>query len=531
MSPVVEHVRALVQLASVLGAESNLLQPHVSRVLQLTLRAQDLTLEQSQEASGLLRDANLAESVKQRLRTAFEERLRLPTAGKSPRQNWCSLPLYLPAPLVRSLASEDGMYVKLDLLMQWLLSCGLRTPTEPTLGVVTVLVNLRQKPALLHPQTAFDLFLKCKARARCYLDKAAPWNADVVQELPADPRLLPCPNCFYTVAPKEIIMPPIFADFLLLLNSLPLRSNHALLVGKKAVKASKSFLSAPAAAPASLPLELQLALPPPAVRTVSNPAPEEACLAVAVQPSQQAADCHAALSADLAEAPAGDATGHTAAAEPKATAAAPEVAPESSAAAPELAAKQAPTPAAKRSLLECVEDLKMARKQLKSKDSGAKPAEVAEESTAPVLRCRQKTRPATCKPKAAPAAQQTKKKNKQDGSAVKQPQTDTSSKEAGRKKRAAEVSQPAGSKPAAAEVLPVERILAVYAATKSYLVSVSGGKKRLLVCVEAKMNEKHKEWIGQLHEQGNKKVGGEHAQVKQSLLDGRARLLAKACKA
>ena len=133
MSAVVEHVRALVHLASVLGAESNLLQPHVSRILQLTLRAQDLTLEKSQEASTLLRDANLADSVKQRLRTAMEERLRLPTAGKAPRQNWCSLPLYLPAPLLRTLANEEAMYVKLDVLMQWLLSCGLRSPSEPTL--------------------------------------------------------------------------------------------------------------------------------------------------------------------------------------------------------------------------------------------------------------------------------------------------------------------------------------------------------------------------------------------------------------
>ena len=186
-----EHLKAVVQLATVLGPDSHLLQPHVSKLLQVILKAQDLTVEHSFRAAEVLDTAVLPEHVKTRLRTALDERLRLPKrGGKVPRQDWCALPLYLPPGLMRTLTGEDGMFVKLDLLMQWLLSVGLRGPTEPTLGVITVLVNLSQKPALLHPQTGHDLFLRCKARARLYLDKASPWTTEFLAELPADPRLL-----------------------------------------------------------------------------------------------------------------------------------------------------------------------------------------------------------------------------------------------------------------------------------------------------------------------------------------------------
>ena len=524
MSAVVEHVRALVHLASVLGAESNLLQPHVSRILQLTLRAQDLTLEKSQEASTLLRDANLADSVKQRLRTAMEERLRLPTAGKAPRQNWCSLPLYLPAPLLRTLANEEAMYVKLDVLMQWLLSCGLRSPSEPTLGVVTVLVNLQQKPSLLHPQTAFELFLKCKARARTYLDRAAPWTSDLVQELPADPRLLPCPNVFHTVAPTQIIMPPIFSDFLMLVNSLPLRSNHALLQKGSAGKTARNYVSVPAAAPLALPAAPPLAVP--------NPPEQQLALALPGLPSQEFARClsAASLSTELPPSPTETVSSQTAPTEAASDSPEEEV---PIAADPEAASKQADTTPAtllkKRSLLDCVEELKKARKQLKTGESTAKVANVAKEETAPLTRCRQKTAPSTPKPKKEPAAGKAK-------AAAAAPKTLKTSKEqddkgkAAKEKAALAPSKQADAKTAAADSFPVERIYVVYAKTKSYLVALSGGKKRLLVCVEEKMSSKHADWIGRLHEQGNKKLGEKHEEVKSFLLDGRARLLARARK-
>ena len=130
-----EHLKAVVQLATVLGPESHLLQPHVSKLLQVILKAQDLTVEHSFRAAEVLDTAVLLEHVKSRLRTALEERLRLPKrGGKVPRQDWCALPLYLPPPLMRTLTGEDGMFVKLDLLMQWLLSVGLRGPYRADLG-------------------------------------------------------------------------------------------------------------------------------------------------------------------------------------------------------------------------------------------------------------------------------------------------------------------------------------------------------------------------------------------------------------
>ena len=540
---VLEHLKAVVQLATVLGPESHLLQPHVSKLLQVILKAQDLTVEHSFRAAEVLDTAVLPEHVKSRLRTALEERLRLPKrGGKVPRQDWCALPLYLPPPLMRTLTGEDGMFVKLDLLMQWLLSVGLRGPTEPTLGVITVLVNLSQKPALLHPQTGHDLFLRCKARARLYLDKASPWTSDFLAELPADPRLLPCPNGFFQTAPAEIVMPPIFADFLLLCNSLPLRSNHALLQKggkKKTLQSLPSFGEAPL--PALLPQVSLLASPaPPQLLAVAAPTeqsqvqkPEPEPLKPLLQ-AQGSGNSQAPQPEPFLLPPAAARLQGSEEVLPQPQ---PEVLPQSGAAVqsqPEVRAEEktgdvetsvkAPAAAGKkRSLLDCVEDLKQARKQLKSDKEGVVSARTSIQTTdavaAPTCRCRQKTVPAAAKPKPGPGPRQ---KSKQAGPA-----------EGDRAKETAAARGKAGPReqPEDPDALPVDRIQVVYAATKSYLVAATGGKKRLLVCVEEKMHKDHARWIGQLHKQGLKNEQANFGDLKQSLLRGREKFLQKARKA
>ena len=541
---VLEHLKAVVQLATVLGPESHLLQPHVSKLLQVILKAQDLTVEHSFRAAEVLDTAVLPEHVKSRLRTALEERLRLPKrGGKVPRQDWCALPLYLPPPLMRTLTGEDGMFVKLDLLMQWLLSVGLRGPTEPTLGVITVLVNLSQKPALLHPQTGHDLFLRCKARARLYLDKASPWTSDFLAELPADPRLLPCPNGFFQTAPAEIVMPPIFADFLLLCNSLPLRSNHALLQKggkKKTLQSLPSFGEAPL--PALLPQVSLLASPaPPQLLAVAAPTeqsqvqkPEPEPLKPLLQ-AQGSGNSQAPQPEPFLLPPAAARLQGSEEVLPQPQ---PEVLPQTGAAVqsqPEVRAEEktgdvetsvkAPAAAGKkRSLLDCVEDLKQARKQLKSDKEGVVSARTSIQTTdavaAPTCRCRQKTVPAAAKPKPGPGPRQ--KKSKQAGPA-----------EGDRAKETAAARGKAGPReqPEDPNALPVDRIHVVYAATKSYLVAATGGKKRLLVCVEEKMHKDHARWIGQLHKQGLKNEQANFGDLKQSLLRGREKFLQKARKA
>ena len=541
---VLEHLKAVVQLATVLGPESHLLQPHVSKLLQVILKAQDLTVEHSFRAAEVLDTAVLPEHVKSRLRTALEERLRLPKrGGKVPRQDWCALPLYLPPPLMRTLTGEDGMFVKLDLLMQWLLSVGLRGPTEPTLGVITVLVNLSQKPALLHPQTGHDLFLRCKARARLYLDKASPWTSDFLAELPADPRLLPCPNGFFQTAPAEIVMPPIFADFLLLCNSLPLRSNHALLQKggkKKTLQSLPSFGEAPL--PALLPQVSLLASPaPPQLLAVAAPTeqsqvqkPEPEPLKPLLQ-AQGSGNSQAPQPEPFLLPPAAARLQGSEEVLPQPQ---PEVLPQTGAAVqsqPEVRAEEktgdvetsvkAPAAAGKkRSLLDCVEDLKQARKQLKSDKEGVVSARTSIQTTdavaAPTCRCRQKTVPAAAKPKPGPGPRQ--KKSKQAGPA-----------EGDRAKETAAARGKAGPReqPEDPDALPVDRIHVVYAATKSYLVAATGGKKRLLVCVEEKMHKDHARWIGQLHKQGLKNEQANFGDLKQSLLRGREKFLQKARKA
>ena len=539
-----EHLKAVVQLATVLGPESHLLQPHVSKLLQVILKAQDLTVEHSFRAAEVLDTAVLPEHVKSRLRTALEERLRLPKrGGKVPRQDWCALPLYLPPPLMRTLTGEDGMFVKLDLLMQWLLSVGLRGPAEPTLGVITVLVNLSQKPALLHPQTGHDLFLRCKARARLYLDKASPWTSDFLAELPADPRLLPCPNGFFQTAPAEIVMPPIFADFLLLCNSLPLRSNHALLQKggkKKTLQSLPSFGEAPL--PALLPQVSLLASPaPPQLLAVAAPTeqsqvqkPEPEPLKPLLQ-AQGSGNSQAPQPEPFLLPPAAARLQGSEEVLPQPQ---PEVLPQTGAAVqsqPEVRAEEktgdvetsvkAPAAAGKkRSLLDCVEDLKQARKQLKSDKEGVVSARTSIQTTdavaAPTCRCRQKTVPAAAKPKPGPGPRQ--KKSKQAGPA-----------EGDRAKETAAARGKAGPReqPEDPDALPVDRIHVVYAATKSYLVAATGGKKRLLVCVEEKMHKDHARWIGQLHKQGLKNEQANFGDLKQSLLRGREKFLQKARKA
>lgn len=532
---VLEHLKAVVQLATVLGPESHLLQPHVSKLLQVILKAQDLTVEHSFRAAEVLDTAVLPEHVKSRLRTALEERLRLPKrGGKVPRQDWCALPLYLPPPLMRTLTGEDGMFVKLDLLMQWLLSVGLRGPTEPTLGVITVLVNLSQKPALLHPQTGHDLFLRCKARARLYLDKASPWTSDFLAELPADPRLLPCPNGFFQTAPAEIVMPPIFADFLLLCNSLPLRSNHALLQKggkKKTLQSLPSFGEAPL--PALLPQVSLLASPaPPQLLAVAAPTeqsqvqkPEPEPLKPLLQ-AQGSGNSQAPQPEPFLLPPAAARLQGSEEVLPQPQ---PEVLPQTGAAVqsqPEVETSvKAPAAAGKkRSLLDCVEDLKQARKQLKSDKEGVVSARTSIQTTdavaAPTCRCRQKTVPAAAKPKPGPGPRQ--KKSKQAGPA-----------EGDRAKETAAARGKAGPReqPEDPDALPVDRIHVVYAATKSYLVAATGGKKRLLVCVEEKMHKDHARWIGQLHKQGLKNEQANFGDLKQSLLRGREKFLQKARKA
>ena len=541
---VLEHLKAVVQLATVLGPESHLLQPHVSKLLQVILKAQDLTVEHSFRAAEVLDTAVLPEHVKSRLRTALEERLRLPKrGGKVPRQDWCALPLYLPPPLMRTLTGEDGMFVKLDLLMQWLLSVGLRGPTEPTLGVITVLVNLSQKPALLHPQTGHDLFLRCKARARLYLDKASPWTSDFLAELPADPRLLPCPNGFFQTAPAEIVMPPIFADFLLLCNSLPLRSNHALLQKggkKKTLQSLPSFGEAPL--PALLPQVSLLASPaPPQLLAVAAPTeqsqvqkPEPEPLKPLLQ-AQGSGNSQAPQPEPFLLPPAAARLQGSEEVLPQPQ---PEVLPQTGAAVqsqPEVRAEEktgdvetsvkAPAAAGKkRSLLDCVEDLKQARKQLKSDKEGVVSARTSIQTTdavaAPTCRCRQKTVPAAAKPKPGPGPRQ--KTSKQAGPA-----------EGDRAKETAAARGKAGPReqPEDPDALPVDRIHVVYAATKSYLVAATGGKKRLLVCVEEKMHKDHARWIGQLHKQGLKNEQANFGDLKQSLLRGREKFLQKARKA
>ena len=541
---VLEHLKAVVQLATVLGPESHLLQPHVSKLLQVILKAQDLTVEHSFRAAEVLDTAVLPEHVKSRLRTALEERLRLPKrGGKVPRQDWCALPLYLPPPLMRTLTGEDGMFVKLDLLMQWLLSVGLQGPTEPTLGVITVLVNLSQKPALLHPQTGHDLFLRCKARARLYLDKASPWTSDFLAELPADPRLLPCPNGFFQTAPAEIVMPPIFADFLLLCNSLPLRSNHALLQKggkKKTLQSLPSFGEAPL--PALLPQVSLLASPaPPQLLAVAAPTeqsqvqkPEPEPLKPLLQ-AQGSGNSQAPQPEPFLLPPAAARLQGSEEVLPQPQ---PEVLPQTGAAVqsqPEVRAEEktgdvetsvkAPAAAGKkRSLLDCVEDLKQARKQLKSDKEGVVSARTSIQTTdavaAPTCRCRQKTVPAAAKPKPGPGPRQ--KKSKQAGPA-----------EGDRAKETAAARGKAGPReqPEDPDALPVDRIHVVYAATKSYLVAATGGKKRLLVCVEEKMHKDHARWIGQLHKQGLKNEQANFGDLKQSLLRGREKFLQKARKA
>ncbi|CAE7461418.1 unnamed protein product, partial [Symbiodinium sp. CCMP2456] len=416
---VVEHLKALTQLATVLGPESHLLQPHVSKLLQVILRAQDLTVQDSLRAAEVLESGVLPEHLKARLRTALEERLRLPKrGGKVPRQDWCSMPLYLPGAVMRTLTGEDGMFVKLDLLMQWLLSVGLRGPTEPTLGVITVLVNLSQKPALLHPQTGHDLFLRCKARARLYLDKACPWSSEFVSELPADPRVLPCPNAFFHTAPSQIVMPPVFADFLLLCNSLPLRSNHALLqkgskLSKKSLQSLPSFSEAPLPA-----LGPQLSLPappaPPLVLSVPTATEQTQLQRPEAGPFKAVLEeVRVAEPLLLPSAPAAAESQEEVQPEaqpvvqPPAAAAVQrqlQVRPEADSADVDASEKpQANSIAKKRSLLECVEDMKKARKQLKcgkeAAASATKPTESTDLNVAPTRRCREKTGPAAAKPK------------------------------------------------------------------------------------------------------------------------------------
>ena len=537
-----EHLKAVVQLATVLGPDSHLLQPHVSKLLQVILKAQDLTVEHSFRAAEVLDTAVLPEHVKTRLRTALDERLRLPKrGGKVPRQDWCALPLYLPPGLMRTLTGEDGMFVKLDLLMQWLLSVGLRGPTEPTLGVITVLVNLSQKPALLHPQTGHDLFLRCKARARLYLDKASPWTTEFLAELPADPRLLPCPNGFFETPPAEIVMPPIFADFLLLCNSLPLRSNHALLQKggkKKTLQSLPSFGEAPL--PALLP---QVSLPaspaPPQLLSVAAPTeqwqlqkPEPEPVKPLLQ-AQGSGNSQAPLPEPFLLPPAAALLQGEEEVQPQ-----PEVLPQTAAAVQsqaevraqaktgdvETSAKPQAAAGKKRSLLDCVEDLKQARKQLKSDKEAVASAktriQTTDEVAAPTRRCREKTVPAAAKPKPGPGTGQ--KKSKQAGLA-----------EGDRAKETAAARGKAGPReqPEDPDALPVDRIHVVYAATKSYLVAATGGKKRLLVCVEEKMHKDHARWIGQLHKQGLKNEQANFGALKQSLLQGREKFLQRARKA
>ena len=106
--------------------------------------------------------------------------------------------------------------------------------------------------------------------------------------------------------------------------------------------------------------------------------------------------------------------------------------------------------------------MKQARKQLKSDKEGVVSARTSIQTTdavaAPTCRCRQKTK------QAGPA-------------------------EGDRAKETAAARGKAGPReqPEDPDALPVDRIHVVYAATKSYLVAATGGKKRLLVCVEEKM--------------------------------------------
>ena len=178
----------------------------------------------------------------------------------------------------------------------------------------------------------------------------------------------------------------------------------------------------------------------------------------------------------------------------------------------------------KRSLLDCVEDLKQARKQLKSDKEGVVSARTSIQTTdavaAPTCRCRQKTVPAAAKPKPGPGPRQ--KKSKQAGPA-----------EGDRAKETAAARGKAGPReqPEDPDALPVDRIHVVYAATKSYLVAATGGKKRPLVCVEEKMHKDHARWIGQLHKQGLKNEQANFGDLKQSLLRGREKFLQKARKA
>ena len=452
MGVIVEHVRALAQLGSVLGAETSLLQPHMQKIVQVTMRSPDLTVEESQEATALLREASLPEDMKTRLRTAFEERLRLPkNTGKAVRQNWCALPLYLPQDLLQHLIGEDGMYVKLDTLVQYLLA-----------GVVTVLCNLGAKPALLHPETAHELFLKCKARARTYLDKAAPWTGEMLTELPPDPRQLKAPNVFFKEAPREIVMPPVFADFLLLCNSLPLRGNHALLhkSSGRTQKTARAQAPQPSQVPALLTLppapamtDLQASRPLLALPAPPGAAAQELCPTTAMAPVLQVETSSTPLLAL-----------GTAADPPAASALSASASPCSL---PVAASTPQPRPG-KRSLAQCVEDLKQARKEVKQ---GKQPdAASTEPSLAPKKegladkprRHGQKTAPEP-RPVASPARVSSKKGP------------------SGKQKAVPPVEAAAFDTKEGGDMASVDGLYVVYATAKSYLLALTGGRKRLLM--------------------------------------------------
>ncbi|CAE7389695.1 unnamed protein product [Symbiodinium microadriaticum] len=249
MAAAKSHLQGLMALVPLVGPDSGILPPHEHKDLLLVA----------------LQKGFLAKSA------------------RTPQQNWVHLFHYLPASLVKWLQEEECAMLKTDKVMAFLVERGLHSPSEPTLAAVTVLVNYQKKQLLLQPSHSHNLFLRCKSRARAYLEnhvrKMCKFGG--LQELPSDPYFLEAPNPFFQEKPLlPSFFPPEHRDFNSLVACVPLRSNHGDLVQSKRGKgraASRSLVESAVSHPsAALQLSASETSPLDALQPTEKPVLEEA---------------------------------------------------------------------------------------------------------------------------------------------------------------------------------------------------------------------------------------------------------------
>ncbi|CAE7262212.1 unnamed protein product [Symbiodinium sp. CCMP2592] len=185
------RIHGLLTLVPLVGSDSPLLPPHVKRVSELILTSAGLGSLEKEDLRKRVLDSNLQDEHKESLAAALQTGF-VAKAARSPQQNWVHLFHYLPTALVQWLQEEECVETKTLKVLSFLAERGLHSPSEPTLAVVTVLVNYQNQGQLLQPCSSHDLFLKCKCRARAFLDrlngKKLPTGG--LQELPCDPCYL-----------------------------------------------------------------------------------------------------------------------------------------------------------------------------------------------------------------------------------------------------------------------------------------------------------------------------------------------------